>query len=66
MTTLLVVNSILVATCLYFIKDFHSDFKDVKRSLQGLKEKFGEHSSKVNTEIHSVEKRVGKLESKAK
>jgi uncharacterized membrane protein (DUF106 family) len=64
MDTLLVINSILVATCLYFIKDFHTDFKEVKKSLQEVKEKFGEQSAKTDTEIKSVENRVDKLEKK--
>ena len=28
MEALLIINSLLVAVCLYFIKDFHGDFKE--------------------------------------
>ena len=62
MEALLVINSILVAVCLYFIKDFHGDFKDVARTVQGLKEKFNEMSNKVNTHIRSVKKRFKELD----
>lgn len=62
METLLVINGILVATSLYFIKDVHKDFKEVKKSLQELKQRFGEQSSKTDTELKSVDKRIGKLE----
>ena len=64
MNTLLIFNSILVATCLYFIKDFHSDFKKVSTSLSDLKQNFGEQSIRTNTELKSVKKQVENLENK--
>lgn len=62
MEALLIINSLLVAVCLYFIKDFHGDFKEVAKSVQGMKEKFAELSSKVNLHIKDVKKRFSKLE----
>ena len=34
MEALLIINSTLVAVCLYFIKDFHKDFKDFCRKVE--------------------------------
>lgn len=62
MEALLIINSILVAVCLYFIKDFHGDFKEVAKSVNGLKEKFAEMSIKVNGHIKSVKKRFAKMD----
>ncbi|WP_448925172.1 hypothetical protein [Fluviicola sp.] len=36
MEALLIINSILVAVCLYFVKDFHSDFKEMTRKVGRL------------------------------
>lgn len=62
MEALLIINSLLMAVCLYFIKDFHGDFKEVTRTVNALKEKFSEMSVKVNTHIKSVKKRMHKLD----
>lgn len=62
MEALLIINSILVAICLYFIKDFHGDFKQVAKTVNGLKEKFSELSIKVNSHIKSVKKRFAKMD----
>jgi len=62
MEALLIINSLLVAVCLYFIKDFHSDFKNVAKSVQGLKEKFAELSTKVHSHIKSVKKRFNRMD----
>lgn len=62
MEALLIINSLLVAICLYFIKDFHTDFKEVAKTVQGLKEKFGELSRKVNGHIRSVKKKLNSLD----
>ncbi|MBD3638152.1 MAG: hypothetical protein HUJ25_12440 [Crocinitomicaceae bacterium] len=66
MEALLIINSLLVAVCLYFIKDFHTDFKEVAKTVQGLKEKFNEMSTKVNTHIKSVKKRFNRLDKSEK
>ena len=34
MEALLIINSTLVAVCLYFIKDFHKDFKEFCRKVE--------------------------------
>lgn len=62
MEALLIINSLLVAVCLYFIKDFHTDFKQVAKTVQGLKEQFGKISGKVDAHIKAVKKRFKKLE----
>ena len=62
MEALLIINSILVAVCLYFIKDFHGDFKEVAKTVNGLKEKFSELSVKVNTHIKSVKRRLHRID----
>jgi len=62
MEALLIINSILVAICLYFIKDFHGDFKEVAKTVNVLKEKFSELSVKVNTHIKSVKKRLHRID----
>lgn len=51
-----------MAICLYFIKDFHGDFKEVTRTVNGLKEKFTELSGKVNSHIKSVKKRLQRVD----
>ncbi|MBI3133642.1 MAG: hypothetical protein HYZ14_03105 [Bacteroidetes bacterium] len=66
MEALLIINSLLMAVCLYFIKDFHGDFKEVTRTVNALKEKFSEMSLKVNTHIKSVKKRMHKLDNENK
>ncbi len=48
MEALLIINSFLVAICLYFIKDFHTEFKGVAKKVQGLKENMEKLSGKVN------------------
>lgn len=62
MEALLIINSLLMAVCLYFIKDFHGDFKEVTKTVNGLKEKFSEMSIKVNDHIKSVKKRLNKID----
>lgn len=62
MEALLIINSLLVAICLYFIKDFHKDFKEVAKTVQEMKEKTNKESGEVYTAIKSVKRRVSKLE----
>lgn len=62
MEALLIVNSVLVAITLYFIKDVHGEFKEMRRSVQGLKERFIELSAKVNAQIKSIKERFGLAE----
>lgn len=68
MEALLIINSILVAICLYFIKDFHGDFKEVAKKVQGLKEKINEMdlkfqalAIKLNGHIKNVKKRFSRF-----
>ena len=61
---LLIINSLLVAICLYFIRDFHKDFKQVASTVQGLKEKFAELSVKFNFHINSIKDRLSKIDNK--
>jgi len=48
MEALLIINSILVAICLYFIKDFHGDFKKVVKKVGKLTEKVNMISMELN------------------
>ncbi len=36
MESLLIINSTLVAVCLYFVRDFHRDFKEVCKKVDKL------------------------------
>jgi hypothetical protein len=47
METLIIINSILLAINLYFIKDFHSDFKKIVGRVGDLEEKHGRLEEKV-------------------
>ena len=66
MEALLIVNSVLVAITLYFIKDAHSEFKEMRRSVHGLKERFTELSAKVNAQIQSMKERFGLVKTEEK
>ena len=48
MEALLIINSILVAICLYFIKDFHGNFKKVVKKVGKLTEKVNMISMELN------------------
>jgi hypothetical protein len=48
MEALLVINSILVAACFYFMKDFHGDFKELRKTVGRLEEKVRGISFKLN------------------
>jgi len=58
MEALLIINSLLVAVCVYFIRDFHMDFKSTAKTVRSLKSKMGE----LNTKTGAIEKRLDKLE----
>lgn len=62
METLLIINSLLVGVCVYFIRDFHIDFKTTAKSVQRLQTKIGELDTKVTTKNEAIEKRLDKLE----
>tara|TARA_B110001469_G_C9561463_1_gene278510 strand:- start:109 stop:306 length:198 start_codon:yes stop_codon:yes gene_type:complete len=61
MEALLIINSILVAICLYFIKDFHGDFKETAKKVTKLGEKLQGVSNKLNQHIDSVKKKLKNL-----
>jgi len=50
MEALLIINSVLVAVCLYFIKDFHADFKKVAKKVGKLTEKVNRISTCLKSE----------------
>lgn len=62
MEALLIINSLLVAISLYFIRDFHKDFKKVAKTVRGMKAKFSELSRRVNDHIKSVKERFEEIE----
>lgn len=47
MEALLIINSVLVAVSMYFVKDFHSDFKALSKKFGKLSEKVAELSRKI-------------------
>lgn len=53
MEALLIINSILVAVCLYFIKDFHSEFKSVAKKVDKLKSKV----NRISMELEENQKK---------
>ncbi len=62
METLLIINSVLVGICLYFVTDSHKDFKKMNDAVQTLKEKYTELSTKVNIHIQSIKDRLRRLD----
>ncbi|CAG5082788.1 hypothetical protein SAMN05216474_2147 [Lishizhenia tianjinensis] len=61
MEALLIINSILVAICLYFIKDFHGDFKEVAKKVEKLNDKVQRISMKLNDQVESIKKKIKKI-----
>ena len=61
MEALLIINSILVAISLYFIKDFHSEFKDVTKKVEKLNHKLSLITLKLNEQIKTIKKKLKKL-----
>ncbi len=61
MEALLIINSLLVAICLYFIKDFHGDFKETAKKVNKLGEKVQAISNRLNEHILSVKKKLKNL-----
>ncbi len=51
MEALMIVNSILAASTIYFIKDAHSDFKEVVKKVGRLEEKVKHLSAKLGNEV---------------
>ena len=64
MEALLIVNGLLLAFGVYSLKQFHQDFKQMKKSVEDLKWKFTEHKVGMEKEIQSVKRRLDKLEPK--
>lgn len=60
MEALLVINSILVAVCLYFIKDFHGDFKKVVSKVEKLSERTQKIATRLNGHIKEFKEKVSK------
>lgn len=61
MEALLIINSILVAVCLYFIKDFHGDFKEVAKKVGKLQQKLSRMSLKLNDHVNMVKKKLREI-----
>lgn len=57
MESLLIINSLLVAICLYFIKDFHGEFKKVAKKVGKLSEVVGLIEVKLNLNKKNKKKR---------
>jgi hypothetical protein len=61
MEALLIINSILVAVSLYFIKGFHSEFKEVSKKVEKLSHKITLITLKLNEQIKTIKKKLKKL-----
>ena len=48
MEALIIMNSVLVGISIYFLKDFHTDFKEVAKKVAHLDEKVKNISQKLN------------------
>ena len=51
MESLLIINSTLVAVCLYFVRDFHKDFKETSKKVDKLEKDIMLLSLKMGTEV---------------
>lgn len=60
MEALLMINSLLLGVSLYFMKDFHGDFKEMGRTVNLLKEKVAEMSARLDAKMKVVKKRLSK------
>jgi len=54
-----IINSLLLGITLYFVRDFHKDFKQMSKEVSDLKERFSELSAKVKIQINSIRTRLG-------
>jgi hypothetical protein len=59
MDTIQIINSLLLGITLYFVRDFHKDFKEMSKKVTDLKERFSELSAKVKIQINSIRTRLG-------
>lgn len=59
METVQIINSLLLGITLYFVRDFHKDFKEMSKKVSDLKERFSELSAKVKIQIQSIRTRLG-------
>ena len=59
METVQIINSLLLGITLYFVRDFHKDFKQMSREVTDLKERFSELSAKVKIQIQAIKTRLG-------
>jgi len=62
MEVLLIINSILLIICLYFVKDFHKEFKLVSRKVEQLKKKVSKLSMKFGMHSKSVEDKFNRMD----
>ena len=54
-----IINSLLLGITLYFVRDFHKDFKQMSRQVSDLKERFTELSAKFKIQIQAIKTRLG-------
>lgn len=54
-----IINSLLLGITLYFVRDFHKDFKQMSKEVSDLKERFSEMSAKFKIQINSIRTRLG-------
>jgi len=58
MEALLIINSILVAVSLYFIKDFHGDFKKIAGKVEKLSQRTHKISTRLNNHVKEFKEKV--------
>ncbi len=56
-----IINSLLLGITLYFVRDFHKDFKQMSKEVSDLKERFSELSAKFKIQINSIRTRLGMI-----
>lgn len=59
METIQIINSLLLGITLYFVRDFHKDFKEMSKKVTDLQTRFAELSAKVRIQIQSIRSRLG-------
>ena len=61
MEALLIINSALVAIGLYFVKDFHTDFKEVSKKVTQLDQKVDNVHEKLNDHVDECKTKIRRV-----
>ncbi len=66
MEIVLIINGVLASFTMYFVKDFHQDFKKLSKTVNELKASFLEHTLTIREKVRNNSKRLDELEKQAK